>query len=69
MSVTDFFKGWKLNLLGVVMVIIASLDLAQNSNLVPDEWKPVILFAAGVLTIVLRTFYTDGVAAIRKMFK
>ncbi len=65
----DFFKGWKLNLLGVFMVLIAVFDLLRESNLLPPEYQPWILFGAGVLTIILRTFYTDGPAGIRTLFK
>jgi len=54
----DFFNGWKINLLGVIVAVIGGLELLSQSNLVPSEYNGWILFAVGVLTIILRTFFT-----------
>ena len=57
-------KQWyksKLFWLGVLQVLIASLQLLsqllQQASVTPSD---VTLFASGVLTIVLRVFFTDS---------
>ena len=47
----------KLNALGVIVAIVAILDLL-NDKVVPQSWLPYVMLASGVLTVVLRTFFT-----------
>ena len=55
MAVKAFFAS-KLNWLGIIEVLIGSLDLIASQN--PSTTISWILVFKGVLTIVLRTFFT-----------
>ena len=65
----DFFKGWKINLFAVFVFLIGVLDLVSAGGVLPVEWMPWLLLLIGVVNFALRTFYTDGPAAIRGRFK
>ncbi len=60
------FKS-KINWLGIILTLIGALQLLQEMKLIdtfiPDpsvreQLTAIVLFAGGILTIILRTFYT-----------
>jgi hypothetical protein len=49
----------KLNWLGAVQIALAAATTVGASPDAPDNWRSWALLVSGVLTIVLRSFFTD----------
>lgn len=49
----------KLNWLGAAQVILAAASAVGASDTAPEDWRSWALLISGVLTIVLRSFFTD----------
>jgi hypothetical protein len=55
----------KLNWVGAITALIGVLGLMNQLNLSEQTMK-IVMFTVGVLTIVLRTFFTSGPVSIEK---
>lgn len=54
-------KRWyqsKLNWLGIVQVGLGAASTISTSPDAPEDWKSVALIVSGVLTLILRTWFT-----------
>lgn len=59
MDNTKNFFASKLNWLGIAMVLTAIGDYVSKYEANTWDWKTVSLFATGLLTIVIRTWFTS----------
>ena len=57
MQLLKSFFSSKLNWLGVIQVLMGSLELA--SNIQHPSYQGIINLVIGILTIILRTFFTS----------
>lgn len=54
-------KRWhksKLNWLGIAQVAMGAASIISTSPDAPEDWKSVALIVSGVLTMILRTWFT-----------
>lgn len=67
---TKSFATSKLNWLGIILVVAGVLSDPQYSSLVsgfvPVEYLPKVMSAAGLLVVVLRTFFTSTTVTVGK---
>lgn len=49
----------KLNWLGVAQIVLAAASTVGASDDAPEDWRSWALLISGVLTILIRTFFTD----------
>lgn len=52
--------------LNLITALVMVLDLMQQQPFIPPQYLPWILFAVGVLNVVLRVWFTDTAIASKR---
>jgi hypothetical protein len=50
----DFLKGYKTVIFNTFIIIFAAIEAGTYSNVIPDQWEPLVIGIVGVVNIFLR---------------